>query len=514
MTNKRFHNVFVPAPDIYQAGGSEVFQQFRQDDPEKQDNLLVIPEGYLDSLYRRQGFGIEDSLKEIQQLSEKQKHTEKNTPVSIRPGLEAVILEEVGDDEQAVNKHIQENYFAQEAASQATFITNEARSRIRLNRKKLRTNEASFLLVNEDVVKEGLLEPDNSWEVLESLYSSKNRSIPLEQAVTMLGRESQGLDMNQFVRLRQKDQTLYAKVTGDLVRDSRGVRIREVNNPRLELLPDSAYGKQLRVGKHKMNDVLGISPRDMGQYMALQDGLLNPDVELLFLTGSQGSGKTLLSYVAAADQTLWWDADVRNMRGWKEKGGLYSHTLLLKPTNILGGKDRDVGFLPGDVYQKLKPHLEPYIDSHKESSLNNFSFQEMILNPNYANDFGAKRQEKISIAGGRANLSPKREMVEVVHSGFMRGRSLPNTFMLIDEGQNYTPYEMKTILERAGEGTKVVVMGDPYQQDNPSNTRRSNGLTHAIAQHKNRPYSMIVDLKENYRSQLSEDTREWKAYPS
>ena len=520
MTNhhdKEYYNVFIPAPDVYAAGGREVFRMLRQDESDKPTNLLVIPDTYLTQLERMKGVAVEDSLAHIERIAEMQK---KTSVASLGPGLDAVIYSTDGarqekDVEESVRQQFRQSARESEEA-RPSFISNDVRRRISLERQMLLVEKAEFLLVNKDVVLDGMIEPDDDSKVLDALYSSnKSKSIPLEQAIELMGREDKGMDVNQFVRLRAPKETLYAKVVGDFVRDKRGTRILDVKNPHLQLLDVRSPGQEMRVGKHKMRDVLGISPRDMDQYLALQHGLLNPDVEILFLAGSQGSGKTLLSYVAAVDQTLWWDDEVRKLRGWgSQKGGLYSRMLLLKPTDIMGGKSRDVGFLPGDLYQKLNPHLQPYIDSHKESeALKGFDFRQMILHPDYANDFGSTRTHKGKIAGS-AYLSPKREMVEVVHSGFIRGRSIPDAFLLIDEGQNYTPYEMKTILERTGEGTKVVVMGDPLQQDNPKNTHSSNGFTHAISHLKNKPYSMVLALGENYRSQLSEDMREWHVYPS
>ena len=100
----------------------------------------------------------------------------------------------------------------------------------------------------------------------------------------------------------------------------------------------------------------------------------------------------------------------------------------------------------------------------------------------------------------------------MTYSGHVRGRSFRNTLILVDEAQNFTPYELKTIIERTGEGCKIVLMGDPAQVDNPFCSREINGLTHAIKQYIDKPYSALVTLTRNYRSQMSEDAKSWRVF--
>ena len=97
-------------------------------------------------------------------------------------------------------------------------------------------------------------------------------------------------------------------------------------------------------------------------------------------------------------------------------------------------------------------------------------------------------------------------------SGYLRGRSFSNTCIILDETQNFTPYEVKTIIERAGEGCKVILMGDPMQRDNPDCSRKINGLTHGIYNYLSKPYSSLVKLTRNYRSVMSRDASDWKVY--
>ena len=276
----------------------------------------------------------------------------------------------------------------------------------------------------------------------------------------------------------------------------------------------------MSVGNHNRDEILGISPRDMEQYLAMQYGLLNNDVSLFFLTGAQGSGKTLLSYVCAVDQILWYEKDMRSKRlqtdGSKSKSGSYKNIILLKPNEIMGGKRRDIGALPGSLYSKIKPHLGPYLDGHRESILHEyFPFEEMLRHPRFPNDFGDKRRDCGNVKiNNEARLPADFEAIEMTYSGFMRGRSFTNTLILVDEAQNFSPYEVKTILERMGEGCKGIIMGDPLQVDNPYCSREINGMTHAISHYLSKPYSALINLTRNYRSQVSADAQEWRVFNS
>jgi len=182
----------------------------------------------------------------------------------------------------------------------------------------------------------------------------------------------------------------------------------------------------------------------------------------------------------------------------------------------MGGKRREVGFLPGSLYDKIRKQLDSFADAHKKSILgDNIPFEAMFLHPKYSNEFEELRSKEISNIkiGGRAHLPPHWEAIELTYSGFLRGRSFQDTLVLIDEAQNFTPYEIKTIIARMGFGCKVIVMGDPYNQiDNPLCSPTFNGLTHAIQKFLPEPYSGELNLPKVYRSQMAEHAANWAAY--
>ena len=207
----------------------------------------------------------------------------------------------------------------------------------------------------------------------------------------------------------------------------------------------------------------GIKPRNEEQAMAL-DILLDNSVPLVTVMGKAGTGKTLLALAAAL-----------------EKRREYRQILLARPIVALSNKD--LGFLPGDVNSKLEPYMQPLFDNlsviqhiHSEDSDESKNIRKMLEN------------EKIVI-------SPL---------AYIRGRSLNKIYFIVDEAQNLTPHEIKTIITRAGEGTKIVFTGDIHQIDTPYLDERNNGLTYLIDRTKAEVLSGTVTLEKGERSKLAE----------
>lgn len=228
------------------------------------------------------------------------------------------------------------------------------------------------------------------------------------------------------------------------------------------------------IGKYKENSnsivhvntdisAYGIKPRNEEQAMAL-DILLDNSVPLVTVMGKAGTGKTLLALAAAL-----------------EKRREYRQILLARPIVALSNKD--LGFLPGDVNSKLEPYMQPLFDNlsviqhiHSDDSDESKNIRKMLEN------------EKIVI-------SPL---------AYIRGRSLNKIYFIVDEAQNLTPHEIKTIITRAGEGTKIVFTGDIHQIDTPYLDERNNGLTYLIDRTKAEVLSATVTLEKGERSKLAE----------
>ena len=213
----------------------------------------------------------------------------------------------------------------------------------------------------------------------------------------------------------------------------------------------------------RKREACGISPRNDEQKFAL-DACLNPKIPLVSLTGGAGTGKTLVALASALEQA----AD-------------YDQIILSRPTVVLGGQD--IGFLPGDQKSKMSPYVQPLMD--------NLDVIKRCYKP------GSKQAQRIE-----AML--REEKLLILPLAYIRGRSLGRVFFIVDEAQNLTPHEVKTIITRAGEGTKMVFTGDIFQIDQPYLDQWSNGLTHLGDKMAGQPLFEHVFLHKGERSALSE----------
>ena len=207
----------------------------------------------------------------------------------------------------------------------------------------------------------------------------------------------------------------------------------------------------------------GIKARNNEQAFSL-DAVMNPDIKLVALTGKAGTGKTLLALAGALAQ----EAD-------------FDQILLARP--VIPLRNQDIGFLPGTADEKVGPYMLPLYDNlsvikkqTSSTSKENVKIEDML------------RREKLVIS----------------QLAYIRGRSLNNVFFIVDEAQNLTPHEVKTIITRAGEGTKIVFTGDIFQIDSPYLDINSNGLTHIVDKMYGQPLFQHVNLIKGERSELSE----------
>jgi PhoH-like ATPase len=211
-----------------------------------------------------------------------------------------------------------------------------------------------------------------------------------------------------------------------------------------------------------------IQPRNREQRFAL-NLLLQDSIPLVTLVGKAGTGKTLLAIAAGLQKVA------------EEK--IYNRLLISRPIVPMG---RDIGYLPGDISEKLTPWMQPLYD--------NF---DLILGTQDSKDkpLHWRRGHEELIELGLLQIEPLT---------YIRGRTIPQQFLIIDEAQNLTPHEVKTIITRAGEGTKIVLTGDPEQIDNPYVDAASNGLTYVVERFKHEPLAGHITLTKGERSSLAE----------
>jgi PhoH-like ATPase len=210
----------------------------------------------------------------------------------------------------------------------------------------------------------------------------------------------------------------------------------------------------------------GIKPRNREQQFALEL-LLDDTIQVVTLLGKAGTGKTLLAIAAGLQQVV---DDER-----------FNKLLVSRPVMPMG---RDLGFLPGDISEKLRPYMQPIYD--------NLDF---IVAANM------EQRRRSSMTPGQLEEGG---YMAVEPLTYIRGRSIPNQFIIVDEAQNLTPHEVKTILTRAGDGTKIVLTGDPFQIDNPYVDASTNGLSYLAEHFKHLELAGHVTLNKGERSKMAE----------
>jgi len=238
----------------------------------------------------------------------------------------------------------------------------------------------------------------------------------------------------------------------------------EESNPRRSALGRvDVTGKKLVAIQDVRDGVWGIKPRNREQYFAL-DALLDERIKLVTLMGKAGTGKTLLAMAAGLKRTVL-DRQFRRL-------------VVARPTISVG---KEIGFLPGTLEEKLNPWMQPIHDA-----------LELLSDLNMGSEY--RRATDLLRSG----------TIVVEALSYIRGRSIANQFMIIDEAQNLTPLEVKTIITRVGHGTKIVFTGDPYQIDNPYVDSSSNGFNYVVSRFRAQPIAAHIELQKGERSDLAE----------
>jgi PhoH-like ATPase len=316
----------------------------------------------------------------------------------------------------------------QESERQTILVTKDVNMRVRGDALGLEAVDYDAERISIDELYLGAEELDVEAEVIEAFYA--DGGVELEEPLVV----------NEYVVLKsagRASQTALARFDG-----TQAVPIRK--------LPSGVWG---------------VRPRNKEQHFAL-DLLLNDEIKVVTLVGKAGTGKTLVALAAGLQKAL--------------EEQVFHKLLVARPIFPLG---RDIGYLPGDIEEKLNPWMQPIYDN-----------LEFLL--------GFGKQER------RDGRSPTELFelgyIEIEPLTYIRGRSLPNVFMIIDEAQNLTPHEVKTIITRAGDGTKIVLTGDPYQIDNPYIDSSNNGLTTVVERFKGQPIAGHISLTKGERSELAE----------
>ena len=310
-------------------------------------------------------------------------------------------------------------------------VTKDVNLRIRADALGLQAEDYDAERVEITELYSGVVEIDATGEQIDEFYSQGKLALP-----------DPYYHPNEFVHLRDPTNLSHTALGKVHLGDRTVVPIRRIKD-----------------------GVWGVRPRNKEQSFAF-DLLMNDEINLVTLVGKAGTGKTLLAIAAGLHKVT--EEDV------------FQRVLVSRPVFPLG---RDIGYLPGDIEEKVSPWMQPIFDNveflmglSKAEKRNGRSHRELI-------DLGILKIEPLT---------------------YIRGRSIPNQYLIVDEAQNLTPHEVKTIITRAAHGTKVVLTGDPYQIDNPYIDSTNNGLVHTVNRFRGERIAGHVTLMKGERSELAE----------
>jgi PhoH-like ATPase len=249
------------------------------------------------------------------------------------------------------------------------------------------------------------------------------------------------------------------------------ILLKDEGNPKHSALAKANGENHLVKLNPQYDSAWHVRTRNKEQRMAFEL-LLDPKVQLVTLVGQAGTGKTLLALAAGLEEVI------------THKN--YEKILVSRPIIPLG---KDLGYLPGDKDEKLINWMQPIFDNLT------YLMGSGLFRKNRENDDSLRNKVEALLSD---------HVVEMEALTYIRGRSIADQYVIVDEAQNLTPHEVKTIISRAGEGTKMVLTGDPYQIDNPYLDSSSNGLTYAVERLKSLPIHGHITLRKSERSRLAE----------
>lgn len=363
------------------------------------------------------------------------------------------------DEDAPDNRIIAVAYHLYKQGHPTVFVTKDLSARIKSDALGIKTEDFTNQKVDADSLYTGFINASVESSLIDELY--RDRLVELNRLEPALTDElddgstyTNELLANQFVVLKDKSDETHTGL---------GRRLGDTEH----VIPVTGPRKP----------VFGIMARNVQQTMAL-DVLLDEDIKMITLLGSAGTGKTLLALAAGMSKVF---AEER-----------YDKLLVARPIMPLG---RDIGYLPGDKDEKLTAWMQPIFDNltYLLSTRGAASANDRSGGGSVDSHSAEQRVQKL-MADGKLVLEPLT---------YIRGRSIPHQFMIVDEAQNLTPHEVKTIASRVGEGTKLILTGDIGQIDNPYLDSSSNGLAYAIEKMKGLHLFAHVTLAKSERSELA-----------
>lgn len=340
----------------------------------------------------------------------------------------------------------------QDKEKHVVFISKDINCRLKSDALGITTEDFEAQKVDADRLYSGFVTLKVSGDIIDSLYEEKQVEISrLKNVLITKNAEGQTTTIelfgNQFVQLLDIDDSSHSGLSRRLADTDHLIPVHPPRRP-----------------------TFGIMPRNVQQTMAL-DLLLDDDVKLVTLLGGAGTGKTLMALAAGMHKTL--------------NEERYDKLLVARPIMPMG---RDIGYLPGSKDEKLSAWMQPIFDNMS------YLLSTRGVGSQHAESKKPEARMESYISSGQVVLEPLT---------YIRGRSIPNQFMIVDEAQNLTPHEVKTIVSRAGEGTKIILTGDIGQIDNPYLDSSSNGLSYMVERLKGHALVGHITLAKSERSELA-----------
>lgn len=377
-----------------------------------------------------------------------------------RPAPTGVIRIEVDDpvrpdvlrEDKADNRIIAVAWRAMQRGERAVFVSKDINARLKADAMGIQAEDYENKKIDASRLYTGAVRIDAPGDVIDELYRERMLDVArLAEALTIANG-----DGKQYVRRIEPNQFVVLHDAADESHSGLARRVGDTDH----IVPVAAPRKP----------VFGVMARNIEQTMAL-DLLLDDEIKLVTLTGGAGTGKTLMALAAGMHKVL------QEQR--------YDRLLVARPIMPMG---RDIGYLPGDKEEKLSAWMQPIFDN-LEYLLSTRGSQLQSAESKTAE----QRIEKV-LADGKLVLEPLT---------YIRGRSIPHQFMIVDEAQNLSPHEVKTIISRVGEGTKLILTGDVEQIDHPYLDASSNGLSYAVERLRDQRLVGHVTLAKSERSELA-----------
>jgi PhoH-like ATPase len=420
--------------------------------------LIVIEE--LDSFKREMtsiGKAAREIIRAIDFLRTKGKLTE-GVKLDNNSIVQVFILESLEELPEGLDRVVKDNYLLSTGIKlkkvfnkKVTIITKDADLRIKadvlgINAEDYNTNHKDSL--EKLYTGEQIIQTTNEW--IDKFYQNYELIWNKDQPDFAIN-DIQPIVVNQYITLKSEKKSALARA--------------------------HKSGKLIPIKEKK---VLNITAKNREQRFAI-DALLDPEIQLITIAGRAGTGKTLLALAAGLYQVL--------------EQEHYKKLLVARPVIPMG---RDLGFLPGELEEKIKPWMQPIYDN-LEFLLENDENDEI-----YHNDKSKEKTEKKRDLHTTITYLKQMGILDVEPLTYIRGRSIPKQFIIIDEAQNLSPHEAKTIITRAGIGTKIVFTGDYYQIDHPYLNLYTNGISYTFNKMKGESLFAHITLEKGERSELAE----------